>query len=119
MATPSDRPTAFFELRNKALGRLLLPELTLPVQLNLELIPRKGMTPDEFVTHLFATIAKKVPDDAPATEITYDAGDKLRHRHPHRRERPGLVGRPRGLRPSRRYRCWRTTGHPDRAFHYL
>jgi hypothetical protein len=77
MPTPGDEPSTPFEIRDKVLGRLLLPDFTLPVHLDLELIPRKGMKADEFVAHLFATIARNVPDNAPATDATYDASDKL------------------------------------------
>jgi hypothetical protein len=52
MPTPGDEPSTPFEIRDKVLGRLLLPDFTLPVHLDLELIPRKGMKADEFVAHL-------------------------------------------------------------------
>jgi hypothetical protein len=65
------------ELRDPTLGRLLARNWNRRAITEVRKILNAGLSADDYAAHLFAAISRVVPEEAPATEETFDTGNAI------------------------------------------
>jgi hypothetical protein len=69
--------TGPIDLRNQTLGRMLAQPCKFTILREIAKIPIENISADDFVTRMFAIVARGVPDEASATCEAYDAGSRI------------------------------------------